>query len=568
VSSLLIKIFGSSLLIVKIVPLLAGIVCSILIGLIVYQLTRNKSVGILSALILPTTQILKLLAPIARVDTLGIMFSLLGIYIFLRYETSRRMFWCLPFLILSIFTKQSLVAAPLAICLYLFINRGIRTSLVFGFGFVLLVGITLAIGSIITEGQLVTHVLVNSGSQISKIDLGLCKIGIVGLLQMHFPIILAAVVFIITSGRKLNLVSTYFIISVLIFILTVGKPGASWHYGLEVISVGSILTGLLLAKGLDLLSRKVSYKYVFLGAVPVMCILLASLGFPLLSGYQHSGYTPNTARDYQIIETYIKDTKTKVFTEEPIFPMQAGVAWEPWEPATILIADLPNRGWDQSILVSRFQTGYYEYVLTTVNLKESFGSSPTYWQDFLGKCRFTKEMAEAITGNYSLVFQSNSLNGLPDGVYIYKYGNWTGGYPVKYKYQWSGTLTFGQGTCVQQINPNGYSIWSTDLNSSIERIDLLSNKNYLVQTSLATIELSSNGSVVPVGNRSLLGQKIPDIVYSTRSGQLEKLVIAQRLRTGQLLIQDGCNLSILNGYGQTDWSVHIGTVIDPVILFD
>jgi hypothetical protein len=565
VTGLLVKIFGSSLLIVKVVPLLAGVGCSILVGLIVYQVSKSKVAGLISILILPATQILKFLAPIARVDTLGLFFSLAGVLVALRYSSSRKILWSLPFFVLAVFTKQSLVAAPVAVCLYLLVNKRVHLSILFGCLFATISGGLLLVGNIVTGGQLVQNVFINSGYQVKSIDPGLFFNSLLTLVEYQFPLFVAGIVYTIVNLKKKGLLIIYLGVSFFIFLITVGKPGASWHYGLEIVAICSVMLGLLLAKGLVILGSKVNYRLAFSGMLPVILLFLLSLGFPLLSGYSYANYRVGTSESYREVLSFIKDTNTKVFTEEPIFPLSAGVQWEPWEPATIMIADLENRSWNQSVLVSRFSNGYYEYVLTTVDLEEGFGADPTPWQYFISRCRFTEEMADLILDNYSLVCQTDTLDGIPDGIYVYKYGNWSNGYPINSSIIWCGTVTFGSANSVESVNAKGWKLWSTDLESPIKDIHLLSNGNYLVQSELSVQELDKDGSIIPVtSNLSFCEGSSSETVYSTYSGNFSSYPVLQHLDTGHILVNQDGWLGLLNGFGKIDWSVEVGNVVSPI----
>ena len=424
IGAFLTKIFGSSLLLIKMISFLAGVGSCLLVGAIVRQVTKKWVYGALGGLLFSCTLVLKFMAPIVRTDTLGLMFSLLGIFLFIRYEGTKRVYWSIPALVLAFFTKQLFLSSSIAILIYLlFSNRRIffkYASLLAG-SVVLVMGI----GSLLTGGQMFIQTIVWSYYQ-GSIDFSLLGGGIRTFLQYHFPIILGAMVYIgwrLNRKSSLGLLSTYFLVSFLVFLLTVGKLGASYHYGLETAAAGCILSVLLIPNSLRVLEavrEKVSIRLVY-GALPILLLVAIPLGFPNGYGLETFSYRPGTDVAYAEVISIIKDTNKPVFTEEPIFPMRAGVQWDPWEPGAILISRMPSHGWDQSVIVSRLSNGYYQFVLVSFNVEKAMVAVPGTWDYLIYPTRLTKDMANAIVDHYTLVYSSIQLDGLPDGINVYRY---------------------------------------------------------------------------------------------------------------------------------------------------
>lgn len=421
ITGLLVRVFGSTLLIVKIVPFIAGIGSSILIGFIVHFITKNRIVGILGSLILLSSQVLKFLSPMARVDTLALFFCLLGVYIFLRYEDSKKFLWCIPLLVLTWFTKQSYIAAPLAIGIYLFCKGRLKDTIIFSVLYGILLGGLLLIGNWITNGELVQNTLVYFGSQIGGQQIWVWSSGIYGIVYYHWTLLLLVSIYAFTWGKRLNFLIVYFLVAMILCLVTIGKPGASWHYCLESVSIASIIAGICLDKVFKVLDSKPKLGKTLLAAVPLGLLVLLSIGTPFGAGFCNYTIESNSSNEYTGIINTIKDSTTPVFSEESIFPLYANVSWEPWEPANVLTADLENKSWNDSILISRLKGSYYEYILSSIDLSQAYSTYSTSWQAYIVKQRFSLDMAKAVLLNHILVYHSGPLNSIPDGIYIYKY---------------------------------------------------------------------------------------------------------------------------------------------------
>jgi len=80
------SIFGDSLLPGRIVSLICGLLICGLVFLLVRQLTGNTWAGLISALLVTSLSVFRFLSVLYRMDTMGVMFALAGMYLFVRYE--------------------------------------------------------------------------------------------------------------------------------------------------------------------------------------------------------------------------------------------------------------------------------------------------------------------------------------------------------------------------------------------------------------------------------------------------------------------------------------------------
>ena len=116
----LVKLFGVSFTAPRLFIVASGMWCATLIGLLVWHWTGSRAVGSAFGLLFLTRPTLQDWLFIARVDLMGLAFSLTGLYVFAK---SRRWYLSLPFFIAGFFCKFVLVAAPLACLSYTLSKR-------------------------------------------------------------------------------------------------------------------------------------------------------------------------------------------------------------------------------------------------------------------------------------------------------------------------------------------------------------------------------------------------------------------------------------------------------------
>lgn len=142
--SLVGRLMGFSYATGRVVSVLATLVCSLALGLIVFQITRDRVAAAVSGALFLSFPYVIYWGSLGRVDMMALAFSLWGIWAALRWPDSPAgLGLSLILLLAAIFTRQSyLLAAPLAVAVHL-ANRNWRRALLFALALgsgVLLVG--------------------------------------------------------------------------------------------------------------------------------------------------------------------------------------------------------------------------------------------------------------------------------------------------------------------------------------------------------------------------------------------------------------------------------------------
>lgn len=187
-----------------------------------------------------------------RVDALGLAFVLTGLYAVGRAELNRTfslvgtlLLKALPLFTLAFFTKQSLVAAPLALILYLFWSGRKREGFFFGAAWVLLMGLILAVLTLLTKGRYPYFLTVERFTPFSIVQV-VQTWGV--FLVFYWPILLAAYYLLWKrfKATKLHQLLLFWGAVAILVSLTCGKLGATDYYLLEVIAFICIVGGGLL----------------------------------------------------------------------------------------------------------------------------------------------------------------------------------------------------------------------------------------------------------------------------------------------------------------------------------
>lgn len=436
------SLFGSSITTGRVLALLCGIGICVLVVLLTKKFTGSWTIGILTGLLLVSSRVFRFLAPINRMDTMGMLLSLLGIYFFIKWENKGRwIYWTIPFFVLAFFTKQYFISAPLGVGIYLLTRRNWKASFSFGGFYLGTLGLGLILGGLLTNWELITQNFIYLGysSQMSwNLWVGQIRAGAF----YHFFLLIGLFGYFgykLVKKSRLEVLDIYCLVSLVVFLALVGKRGASYHYMLELVSVGCILVGVLLDRSLFLYrGKKVSMVQAFAGGLLIVILLLQPLGFPLGQGLRSYEYLETTEASYRDILDHIEESGSAVFCDDWVYPMlveQEGieVEWQPWDPAALYIGKLHQvegrYGWDQSDVLQKLDTGYYRLVILEYDLEEiwSEGSGSSRWE-WLFNERLSVEVGEKITDNYQLVHTTDWMGTAQQSwkTYLYEYED--GGY--------------------------------------------------------------------------------------------------------------------------------------------
>jgi len=384
----LIRIFGSCLEVGRLVSVFSFFVTCFLIYKIVNLLTRKKLVSILAGMLPFAVWFFTYWSVTFRSDMLGIPITLLGVYMVLRWEKSKKLLWSIPIFALAIFTKQSLISAPIAVSIYLLLkNRKLGIQFIIGLG--VLVSVLVVILEVTTNGYFLKSILESVSSPHSLYSWE--QVAKFTLFYGVSPIILAlSLVYLVIKKREPGLLGIYFLISLVVLIYSASKAGAWVHYSLELVAVGSILLGLLLS---ELYSKTTSRK-----GINVFCSVLIVIIFFGFTNIGYMNYRPygDSGSTYSKLSQYIKSTTGPILADDETLLMVNGR--DPvWEPTSLVQCGLSKRGWNQSPIIDNLESRTYPLVIMEFNISSDWQNSSMF-----EKQRITPEIATSIMSNYKL----------------------------------------------------------------------------------------------------------------------------------------------------------------------
>ncbi|MDI6784667.1 MAG: glycosyltransferase family 39 protein [bacterium] len=383
-------IFGDTHSIGRSLSFLSTLMLGLLIFLIVKQMTNAVIPALIAGLFPFGTHYVYRWAAYNRVDMLALLFALLGLHLIWRNEKRSEVrsqksdcllltAACLLF-ILAFYTKQSMVAAPIAATIYLLMKDKKQAGfLVIGY----MVGIIVIflIGNALTAGQLYQHLILYNLNPFSWFTVWLYARNLI-----HFyPFFLILVLLVLLNRNTNRLFSTYFLLSVFVAI-SCGKLGSAVNYLLELMVAGSILFGLAIKQS-EVLSPKSLVKPFCFILLIIQLLLIYHVPYKL-----EYGETP-TQKDWfyaKETEKYIQQTQGLILSDDAAMLVrnQKPVLFQPFIMSTLARQKL----WDQTPVINDLNQQKFELLILYFDINRNPDLE-----------RYTKEMINAIRTNYHSV---------------------------------------------------------------------------------------------------------------------------------------------------------------------
>jgi len=431
------SIFGDTLTVGRALSLVCGFGICVVVYLITKRLTGNSIVSLLAGLLVVTTYVFRFLVPIYRLDSMGLMLSLLGIYLFMEFEERGKLvYWTIPVFVLAFFTKQVFVVAPVAVCIYLFVKNRWRVlpSLKFGGLYLVLLSIGLLIGGLLTNWELIIHNFLYMTR-----DVGVEQnwthylLNLDFLLSWHAPLLLGVLGYFgykIYKRKPLILVDIYFLGGLVVALALIGKLGGGFHYGFEMVAVGCILVGLLMDKAFRVFrERELNIKQIGVGAVVFVIVGFQIIGIPFGWNFFTYEYLDTNEEGMNQLVSKLQEVEGPVFAYIFATPMDlAGriEEWIPWE-YPLFTAGIHKEegrlGWDQSDMVEKLETGYYQLAVFEHDVEFVWRNDPSVYWVGLSRQKISREVATALLENFKFVLRTEAVgtNRFPMRYYIYQY---------------------------------------------------------------------------------------------------------------------------------------------------
>ncbi|UIP01065.1 glycosyltransferase family 39 protein [Halobaculum sp. CBA1158] len=382
------NIFFSS----RFVSVISGFFVAALSSLLLYRDTDAHSIVAL------TPGIIFLFSPIvsqrillARVDILGMTFSIAAIYWFMTRSGRIQLVGSGLLCLLALYTKQSLFVAPAAIVLTLIIRQEFRRATAFSIG---LGGVGLGLLGVLTfltGGEAWLHLVTYNQNTYSLFPV-IRKLYSIG--QVHLIVFAFAGTAILTMWRALPTVMVAYFIVGSIRILLGGKVGSGPTPYLSMILGAGILAGYFITYwNKELQIGSIRNKVNGRTALVVFLVILQLGAFlsPPVSPYG----------DAEQADLMIEDG-SKVLSEDAglLIGSNSAINYQPFIMRQLMRQEIVTT----DPIINDLDSGEYDYVVLLFNV-----SHKSEWHT----SRWTPEQINAIRDNYKLYAQ-------PDGYWIYK----------------------------------------------------------------------------------------------------------------------------------------------------
>ena len=247
----------------RVLSMLAMIGCAGGCALLAYWVSRSYFAAVLASLIFLSYGFVTTHGISARADMMALLIFFSGFLVAYRLRRSRALLAAAPLMVLGVYYKQQFVAGPLAVFLFLILEKRYRRAAAFA-GLMTLGGLgSLAVFEwLVFPGQaFLRHFLVYTVLPFSWFNFSL---GGLGLGLMFLVPLLLALEFLRTERDKL--LGCYLGCAVVLSVVTSARAGSDSNYYLELALVLSVLVASLVARNLSGPLR-VSEMLVLLGVM-------------------------------------------------------------------------------------------------------------------------------------------------------------------------------------------------------------------------------------------------------------------------------------------------------------
>ncbi len=372
--AIFVKLFGVSFAPGRIITF----VSVLLISLLIYRILRNfieRENALIAGLLFIASSYIYKNSPFMRVDLTGLLLCLAGIYSFIK---NKNLIIPVIFFVGALYTKQTFVAAPLAVAIFLFINER-KKAFIFIAELLILYALLFLLVNNLTDGEFYRH------NFLYNMNIFQFKQAIkhyVWALQNHAIIFLFSVIYVLYSiaEKKYPLLLIYFLLACIIA-FSVGKIGANMNYFFEMIALSCILTGLCLERLRGEIERKI-FNFLINGALIVQLLLF--LHMPYLT---EPTPTKPERKEYRKLSEIIAKTEGNIISEDAglLVLNNRSVLFQPFE-----FTQLANqRLWSQTVFIHNIRHKLFSLIILSFNLN--------CWVD---EERLTPEMVQVIKENY------------------------------------------------------------------------------------------------------------------------------------------------------------------------
>ncbi|MFH7881019.1 MAG: glycosyltransferase family 39 protein [Candidatus Aenigmatarchaeota archaeon] len=301
-------ILGKNLLSARIIVFISTLFVGFFVFLITKKIVKDFELSLFSTLLFFSSYVIFQMGTQVRADMLAMLFSIVGIYFFINYKKGKNLFFSTIFSFLALFTKQNFIAAPLSMFFYLLINDK-KNCIKFLIHFSLLTFIITFLTNFLTNGQFILHVFYYAKGIIIFSLNDLIFLLKDRLINSSIFIFLGLIYFV---RNKNNIVSIWFLTSLILTIFQFIREGSWINYLIEITAITPIIISSLLKQS----NKKEEFYFILLA---VLFQLLLFIDFDkriLFYVFNPKDFTPfiNLQTDLKILK-YVENSEGNVLVE-------------------------------------------------------------------------------------------------------------------------------------------------------------------------------------------------------------------------------------------------------------
>jgi len=368
--------------------------------------TQDHRAGWIAALLVISSPVVYFWGALLRVDVLASALGMLALWIAMS-ATGPRVFWALPLLIASLYTRQSSVEAAIAIAAALILGGNSSRSAQrasAGMGLALFAAWIACAAAILLPLQIWTgsefwrHTVVYTRTEFFPQRILSAGQWILPSHALMLILALFALPRALTDPRR-RMLAFFFLASLATSLLS-GKVGSDLNYYLNLVIASACLAGLLAA---DILRAAASGESRPAWIVPIMLLIPAAIAQSgLMEGQRGFSFNP-IAEDYRngamIVET-LSSVNGPILSEDEGFCLLAGheVLFNPF-----IMSELGREGvWDQTPFVRSIENREFDMIMLRFDVNDPTNDDRPGVGTHAGWDRFTPSMERAIADNYRI----------------------------------------------------------------------------------------------------------------------------------------------------------------------
>ncbi len=288
--------------------LTCSVALSLLLSYILRYLTGSWCIGLAFGLLLLTLPAFRFWLYLVRADVIGILFSIVGVALYI--STAKFWYWSIPFWVLAIFCKYTLIAAPLAVFTHLLLHRQWKRGLGFAAGLGLLCAFAFLVLQITTDGWFAFHMFSTHPDRYSLVQF----FALAGLVWLSAPVVTGLALWYVAQdfhAHERSFAAVYFLTSCLTA-LSAGKLGSTTNHFLECMLASCLCAGLAYSQLTSACSTRVTPITVLLSASVLVGVILQNR-----PNQQPSSGLTDCGKAYQ----YVRDSPSSRILSENLSPL-------------------------------------------------------------------------------------------------------------------------------------------------------------------------------------------------------------------------------------------------------